>query len=185
MPTAAHLLRRNGVYYWRRKMPKALVACQNRAHVLISLRTFNPKQASSLAAQLDALLDDLTTMPDARLLTQPQLDGMLRDVLMHHLAKLERVAAVEKLERGFDRSRAERDDLRTAWVYRLLESKGPSAQVSNDDREVDPCRRLRREGDRIHRRAPEPPSGQRIGPDQAPHSPPLAGGAERRAHRRQ
>ena len=117
-------------------MPKALVACRNRAHVLISLRTFNPKQASSLAAQLDALLDDLTTMPHARLLTQPQLDGMLRDVLMHHLAKLERVAAVEKLERGFDRSRAERDDLRTAWVYRLLESKGPSAQVSSDDREA-------------------------------------------------
>src|SRR5271157_3465601 len=117
-------------------MPKALVACQNRAHVLISLRTFNPKQASSLAAQFDALLDDLTTMHDAPLLTQPQLDGMLRDVLMHHLAKLERVAAVEKLERGFNRGRAERDDLRTAWVYRLLESKGPSAQVSDDDREA-------------------------------------------------
>ncbi len=136
MPAAAHLLRRNGVYYWRRKMPKALVACQIRAHVLISLRTFSPKQASSLAAQLDALLDDLTTMPDARLLTQPQLDGMFRDVLMHHLAKLERVAAVEKLARGFNRGRAERDDLRTAWVYRLLESKGPSAQVSDEDREA-------------------------------------------------
>ena len=117
-------------------MPKALVACQNRAHVLISLRTFNPKQASSLAAQLDALLDDLTTMPDARLLTQPQLDGMLRDVLVHHLAKLERVAAVEKLERGFNRNRAERDDRRTAWVYRLLEFQGPGAQVSHDDREA-------------------------------------------------
>jgi len=117
-------------------MPKAFVACWNRAHIFISLRTFCPRRAGSLAAQLDAFLDELTTMPDARLLTQPQLDGMLREVLMRHLAKLDRVAAVAKVERGFDRGQAERDDRRTAWVYRLLESKGPSAQVSDDDREA-------------------------------------------------
>ena len=86
--------------------------------------------------QLDAFLDDLTIMPDACLLTQTQLDGMLRDVLTRHLEKLERVAAAAKLSRHFDHAAAERDDRWVAWVYRLLEAKGPQARVSPADREA-------------------------------------------------
>jgi integrase len=136
MAAAAHLLRRNAVYYWRRKVPIKLVDRQNRTHLLISLRTWSPTQARSLAVQLDAFLDDLMTMPEARFLTQAQLDGMLRDVLTRHLAKLERVAAVAKLEPGFDRRQAEQDDRRAAWVYRLLDAQGPNAHVSDSDRDA-------------------------------------------------
>ena len=108
----------------------------NRTHLLISLRTWSPAQARSLAVQLDAFLDDLITMPEARFLTQAQLDGMLRDVLTRHLAKLERVAAAAKLAPGFDRRQAEQDDRRTAWVYRLLDAHGPNAHVADSDRDA-------------------------------------------------
>ena len=134
MAAAAHLLRRNAVYYWRRKIPAALVVCANRSHLLLSLRTCDPNQARSLAAQLDALLDDVTTMPEAPFLTRAQLDGMLRDVLTRHLAKLERVAAVAKLAPDFDRGEAERDDRLAAWVYRLLDAQGANAAVTDADR---------------------------------------------------
>ena len=70
MAVAAHLLRRDAVYYWRRKIPRELVDCQNRKHFLLSLRTWRPDHARSLGRQLDAFLDDLTHMPDARFLTQ-------------------------------------------------------------------------------------------------------------------
>jgi hypothetical protein len=134
MASAAHLLRRNAVYYWRRKVPKALVACENQSHFLISLRTWSPAQARSLAIQLDAFLDEMITMPEAGLLTQVQLDGMLRNVLAQHLAKLERIAAAAKLSRGFDRRQAERDDQRAAWIYRLLDAQDPNANVGDQDR---------------------------------------------------
>ena len=75
-------------------------------------------------------------MPEARFLTQAQLDGMLRDVLTRHLAKLGRVAAVAKLEPDFDRRQAEQDDRRTAWVYRLLDAHGPNAHVADSDRDA-------------------------------------------------
>ena len=133
MAATSHLLRRGAVYYWRRKVPRALVACANRKHLLISLRTWSPLHARSLAIQLDALIEDLIVMAETRFLSQVQLDGMLREVLLKHLAKLDRVAAVAKL-RGFDRLQAERDDRRTGWVYRLLDAHGPNAHVSDADR---------------------------------------------------
>ena len=75
----------------------------------------------------------MVTVPEARFLTQAQLDGMLREVLTQHLAKLDRVAAVAKLAPGFDRLQAEREDRRAAWVYRLLDAHGPNAHVSDAD----------------------------------------------------
>ena len=85
MAAVAHVLRRDAVYYWRRKVPTALVDCRNRTHLLTSLRTWSPTQARSFAVQLDAFLDDLITMPEARFRTKAKLDGMLRDVLTRHL----------------------------------------------------------------------------------------------------
>jgi len=134
MAVVSHLLRRGAVYYWRRKVPRRLVACANRKHLLISLRTWNPVHARSLAIRLDAVIEDLIVMPEAPFLTQAQLDGMLRDVLLKHLAKLDRVAAAAKLAPGFDRAQAEREDRRAAWVYRLLDAQGPNAHVSDADR---------------------------------------------------
>ncbi len=134
MAIVSHLLRRGAVYYWRRKLPPALAAYANRKHLLISLRTWDPARARSLAIQLDACFEDLLVTPETRLLTPAQLDGILRDVLVRHLAKLGRVAAAAKLAMGFDRGQAERDDLRTAWVYRLLDAQGPGAYVADADR---------------------------------------------------
>jgi integrase len=67
------------------------------------------------------------------LLTPPQVDGLLRDVVTKHLNKLERLSAAAKSFPYFDASQAERDDRRAAWAYRLLHAQGPSAVVRPTD----------------------------------------------------
>jgi hypothetical protein len=96
VPVVSHLLRREAVYYWRRKVPRRLVGGFDRKHLLMSLRTWNPAHARSLAIHLDAALEDLLVMPETQFLTRIKLDAIHRDVLVTHLAKLERVAAAEK-----------------------------------------------------------------------------------------
>ena len=135
MAATSHLLRRGAVYYWRRKVLRALVACANRKHLLMSLRTWSPSSelhARSLAIQLDALIEDLIVMAETRFLSQVQLDGMLREVLLKHLAKLDRVAAVAAgLRPAPGRTRRPPDRLGLSAARR---PDGPNAHVSDADR---------------------------------------------------
>ena len=74
-------------------------------------------------------------MPDHDgFLTQAQLDAMLRDAVLTHLARLDRVAAAERTAAHFNRAEAERADRRAAWTYRLLAAKGARAEIDADDR---------------------------------------------------
>jgi hypothetical protein len=68
-------------------------------------------------------------VPGAMLLTPPQVDGLLRDVVTKHLNKVERLSAAAKSFPNFNASHAERDDRRAASAYRLLHAQGPSAVV--------------------------------------------------------
>ncbi len=134
MPIAAHLQRRGAVYYWRRKTPSRLVPCYGRRHLIVSLRTANHVHARALAIHLDALIEELLTMPEPAILTGVQLDAMFAAYLRRHSEKLDRVAAAEKTERGFNRDQAVRDDQCTGWVYRFFEAQGPSAVVGDQER---------------------------------------------------
>jgi hypothetical protein len=134
LPIVSHLQRRGAIYYWRRKTPNRLVSCFDRQHLVMSLRTPNHVHARSLAIHLDALIEDLTVMPEAALLTRVQLDRMLNDVVTRHLEKLARVAAAAKTDRRFDRDQAIRDDKRMGWVYRFLQAQGPHAKVGDKER---------------------------------------------------
>jgi hypothetical protein len=53
-------------------------------------------------------------VPGAMLLTPPQVDGLLRDVVTKHLNKVERLSAAAKSFPNFNASHAERDDRRAA-----------------------------------------------------------------------
>ena len=118
MSAVSHVLRRGAVYYWRRKVPRALAGRLARSHLTLSLRTWNPAHARSLGAVLDALIEELLVMPDHDgFLTQAQLDAMLRDAVLTHLAKLDRVAAAERTAAHFNRADAERADRRAAWTW--------------------------------------------------------------------
>ena len=65
MSAVSHVLRRGAAYDWRRKAPRA--------------------------RSLDALIEELSVMPDHGFLTPAKLYGMRREAVMTHLAKMERV----------------------------------------------------------------------------------------------
>ena len=93
MASGSHLYRRGAVYYWRRKVPSELARHAGRAHLLLSLRTWNPSHARSLARVLDGTLEEFMVSTKSAFLTRAQLDGMLKDVMLKHLDKLERAVA--------------------------------------------------------------------------------------------
>ena len=113
MPLAHHLVRRGAVYYWRRRMPRRLATCSNRRHVFLSLKTSSADRARSLAVQLDAAFEEIVMLTtNASLLNAGQLDVIMRGVIAEHAAKLDRIAAIEKLAPDFDVAEAVRLDVR-------------------------------------------------------------------------
>lgn len=136
MPLAHHLVRRGAVYYWRRRWPRRLATCGNRRHVFLSLKTTSAGRARSLAAQLDAGFEEIVMTTNASLLTTGQLDAIMRGVIAEHAAKLDRIAAIEKLAPDFDVAEAVRLDVRMGWAFRLFDAQGVNASVRDDDRQV-------------------------------------------------
>jgi len=136
VPLAPHLVRRGAIYHFRRKLPKALAACQNRQHLIVSLRTANPLWARSVAVQLDALMDDLLVAPKPNFLTSAQMDRMLRAAVEAQLEKLERLAAAEKTDPVFDAQKAARVSKQVGWAFSLLAAGGEKAPVAPSDLEA-------------------------------------------------
>jgi integrase len=133
---AFHIFRREAVYYWRRRPPRALVNFLDRPHLFLSLRTTSRVVARRLAAQLDLILEDAAMLADSAdlHLSRSQIETMLRDVLEGHLAKLDRVALAAKAAPGFDPERARMSDKRAFWTYALLDAQGFAAVVRAEDR---------------------------------------------------
>ena len=109
----------------------------HKRHLFLSLRTADPTFARRLVVLLDAKLEEIVTAFEQSTmhLTPPQVDGLLRDVVTTHLDKLERLAAAAKSFPQFDQARAQCDDHRAAWSYRLLHAQGASAVVRPLDEE--------------------------------------------------
>lgn len=55
---AFHIFRRDAVYYWRRRPPRALANLLDHTHLFLSLKTTSHVAARRLAAQLDLILED-------------------------------------------------------------------------------------------------------------------------------
>jgi hypothetical protein len=123
------------MYYWRRRLPNALASWFHKRHLFLGLQTPDPDFAWRLVLLLDAKLEEIVTAFEhaEMLLTPPQVDGLLREVVTKHLNKLERLAAAAKSFPNFDAAQAERDDRRGAWTYRLLHAQGPGAVVRSTD----------------------------------------------------
>src|SRR6516162_5298428 len=101
---AAHIFRRNAVYYWRRRPPRPLASFFSRPHLFLSLKTTSRVTARRLAVQLDLILEDAAMLAerDALDLSTSQIETMLRAVVINHLGKLERVAFAAKCNPDFD-----------------------------------------------------------------------------------
>src|SRR4051794_32032837 len=122
---AFHIFRRQAVYYWRRRAPRALANSLGRPHVSMSLRTTSRITTRRLATQLNVLLDDVAMLADGTEphLTRSQIETMLRAVVEKQLAKLERVALAAKGAPRFVADQARNDDLRALWTYTLLDAQ--------------------------------------------------------------
>jgi hypothetical protein len=133
---AFHIFRRDAVYYWRRRVPRALASLLDRPHVLMSLRTTSHVVARRRAAQLDLILEDAVMLADGDdpNLSKSQIETMLRGVIDPHLTKLERIALAAKSAPGFYVEQARMDDKRALWAYSLLDAQGVTAVVSAEDR---------------------------------------------------
>ena len=93
-------------------------------------------RARSLAAQLDAAFEEIVMTTNASLVNAAQLDAIMRGVIAEHAAKLDRIAAIEKLAPDFDVAEAVRLDVRMGWAFRLFDAQGVNASVRDDDRQV-------------------------------------------------
>jgi integrase len=133
---AFHIFRREAVYYWRRRAPRALANLLYRPHLFLSLRTTSPVVARRMGAQLDLILEDAAMLADSAdlHLSRSQIETMLRGVVDGHLTKLDRVAFAAKSAPGFDLERAKMDDKRAFWTYALLDAQGSTAVVRAEDR---------------------------------------------------
>lgn len=53
-----HLVNRNGVFYWRRRLPEEIARAFGRRQILISLRSRDPKSAGRIARSLTVQFDE-------------------------------------------------------------------------------------------------------------------------------
>lgn len=93
-----------------------------------------PARARFLASQLTAHSDHLflkaMSEPEPDLvMSRRQLDGIFRESLLAHLDKLDRVAAAERAEPGFDPESSRRADRRMGWILRILGARGAAAII--------------------------------------------------------
>ncbi|MBR0827242.1 hypothetical protein JQ596_17085 [Bradyrhizobium manausense] len=134
---AFHIFRRQAVYYWRRRTPRALAKVLGRQHLSMSLHTTNRAAARRLATQVNLFLDDVAMLADGAdpHLTRSQIETMLHAVVEKQVAKLDRVAFAAKNAPGFDVDQARSDDRRALWTYTLLDAQGHGAAVRPEDRD--------------------------------------------------
>jgi len=126
-----HVVRRGGVYWWRRRVCKK-VGETERTTIAISLRTPNLGVARTIAAHLTHESERVMRRENGEMLSAEQTKAMLTSVARAHLAKLDRVAALEIAD-GITAGEGKRSDLVMAWVKRFQASRGPFAKVEPSD----------------------------------------------------
>ena len=74
----------------------------------------------------------MTTAPDA--ITKEQLSALFQKAFAGHGAKLDRVAAFDRQEKGLDPRAEMVADRAAGWSYRVASTKGVHGRVGDDDR---------------------------------------------------
>src|SRR5664279_3068823 len=125
-----HVVRRGAIYWWRRRVCKK-VGETERTTIAISMRTPNLGLARTIAAHLTHESERMMR-ENGEMLSAEQTKAMLTSVARAHLAKLDRVAALEIAD-GITAGEGKRSDLVMAWVKRLQAARGPAARVEPGD----------------------------------------------------
>jgi len=65
-----HLLKRGGVYYWRRRIPRSFAPGFGSSHILLSLRVREAASARRLGRRLSVIFDEAVQAGKGRLTAQ-------------------------------------------------------------------------------------------------------------------
>lgn len=134
MRVVQHVFRRGAIYWWRRRLLKK-TGERELAPVGISLRTRDLSKARTIAAHLAVASDGILRQEGREVLSVVQVRAMLDSVARSHLAKLDRLSALETADSvTADDGRA--CDRVTGWARRLQASQGIAATVGETERRV-------------------------------------------------
>lgn len=134
MRAVQHVFRRGAVYWWRRRLLKKPGESEL-APIALSLRTRELFKARIVAAHLVVASDRISRQEGSEVLSPVQVRSILESVAQTHLAKLDRLAALETAD-GITPAEGRASDLTMGWARRLQASQGSAAVVGDAERRV-------------------------------------------------
>ncbi|WOH57008.1 hypothetical protein [Bradyrhizobium sp. BWC-3-1] len=134
MRVVQYVFRRGAVYWWRRRLLKK-TGERELAPVAISLRTRDLSKARTIAAHLAVASDGILRQEGWDVLSPVQVRSMLESVARAHLAKLDRLAALETAD-GITPDDGRASDRVMGWARRLQASQGIAARVGPAERGI-------------------------------------------------
>jgi integrase len=129
-----HVFRRGAVYWWRRRLLKKTGESEL-VPIAISLRTRDLSKARTIAAHLAVASDGILRQEGRDVLSAIQVRSILESVARTHLAKLDRLAALETAD-GITADDGRASDRAMGWARRLQASQGIAAAIGNSERRV-------------------------------------------------
>lgn len=132
MRVVQHVFRRRSMYWWRRRLLKK-VGESELAPIAISLRTRDLSKARTIAAHLAVASDGILRQEGREVLSPVQVRSMLESVARVHLAKLDRLAALETAD-GIAADDGRASDRVMGWARRLQASQGIAATIGEAER---------------------------------------------------
>ncbi|MEH2512489.1 integrase [Nitrobacteraceae bacterium AZCC 1564] len=134
MRAVQHVFRRGAVYWWRRRLLKKPGESEL-TPIALSLRTRELFKARIIAAHLVVASDRISRQEGREVLSPVQVRSILESVARTHLAKLDRLAALETAD-GIPAAESRASDLTMGWARRLQASQGMAAVVGDDEHRV-------------------------------------------------
>jgi hypothetical protein len=129
-----YVFRRGAVYWWRRRLLKKTGESEL-ALIAVSLGTRELSKARAIGAHLAVASDGLLRRGSREVLSQIQVRSILESVARAHLAKLDRLAALETAD-GITADEGRGSDRIMGWARRLQASQGTAATVGETERQV-------------------------------------------------
>lgn len=134
MRAVQHVIRRGAVYWWRRRLLQKIGESEL-APIALSLRTRELSKARIVAAHLVVASDGILRQEGRNVLSPVHVRAMLEAVARTHLAKLDRLAALETAD-GISAEEGRVSDRTTGWARRLQASQGIAATVGDTERSI-------------------------------------------------
>lgn len=136
MSASSHLERRGAVYYYRRRLPRALSDRIGQRFLILSLKTREPMAARYIAAQLDAVFAKMTLETSDFWISKAQLQDFFRHAYRVHEEIVRRSHAKSLAAGWLSQGRPDFVHLVEGWAWRLIAQQGVAASLRPEDMEA-------------------------------------------------